>query len=145
MNKYVKIVLFSIFLILILFFFLRKDRIELIAKDTIQDDINNEIYGRFEIKRVSNGNLLLKNISRNKLKNNIISIHLNDITELIESNDSIVKIPNSNKCIVYKQDSTILRFNYIDYSDEMKLVIRKQLNNDIEEWNENEIGLFKIK
>lgn len=142
MAKCVKIVFFCFFSILILYSFFREEDIEEVAKNTIQDDINNEFHGRIEIKRVSNGNLHLENISKNKLNDNIISISINDITKLIESNDSIVKIPNSNKCIVYKQDSSILRFNYIDYSNEIKSFIRKQLNNDFHEWNEDEIGLF---
>lgn len=143
MNKYIKLFFVIITAILIIFICFRDKDSDEVVDETIKKDLNKGYNKRVERVRNSNGRIHIRFIPNNdKIFKIDESLYLNDLTNFIETNDSLVKIPNTNKCILYKKNNTIVRFNYIEYTDEIKKRIEKKINKKIEEWNQNEIGIF---
>ena len=68
----------------------------------------------------------------------IIGIANVELYENSHIGDKIEKLPNSNKCYLYRKDS-IFKYNCYVFSDK-----DTQETGKIDEWNSNEIGFWKL-
>lgn len=61
-----------------------------------------------------------------------------DLYEKAEIGNRIEKLPNGNKCYLYKDDS-IYRYNCLVIPEKIREIV------EIEEWDQEELGFYKLK